>query len=50
VVPLPSREAQTMAMTIHELTTNVAKYGALKADKGRLKFDGAPIGGTIGPI
>ena len=25
VVPLPSREAQTMAMTIHELTTNAAK-------------------------
>ena len=24
VVPLPSREAQTMAMTIHELTTNAA--------------------------
>ena len=38
VVPLPSREAQTMAMTIHELTTNAAKYGALKADNGQIEI------------
>jgi two-component system, chemotaxis family, CheB/CheR fusion protein len=38
LVPLPSREAQTMAMTIHELTTNAAKYGALRTDHGRIEI------------
>ena len=38
LVPLPSREAQTMAMTIHELTTNAAKYGALRTDNGRIEI------------
>jgi hypothetical protein len=27
-----------MAMTIHELTTNAAKYGALKADNGQIEI------------
>lgn len=35
---LPSREAQTMAMTIHELTTNAAKHGALRTDNGRIEI------------
>lgn len=38
MVPLPSHEAQTMAMTIHELTTNAAKYGALKAENGQIEI------------
>jgi two-component system, chemotaxis family, CheB/CheR fusion protein len=27
-----------MAMTIHELTTNAAKYGALRSDNGRIEI------------
>ena len=27
-----------MSMTIHELTTNAAKYGALKADQGQIEI------------
>ncbi|MGA7383456.1 MAG: HWE histidine kinase domain-containing protein [Methylocella sp.] len=37
-VSLPAREAQVMAMTIHELTTNAAKYGALRTDDGRVEI------------
>lgn len=37
-VHLSSREAQTMGMTIHELTTNAAKYGALKVEKGMIEI------------
>lgn len=37
-VRLSPRDAQTMAMTIHELTTNAAKYGALKAESGRIEI------------
>lgn len=32
------RDAQTMSMTIHELTTNAAKYGALKVDQGQIEI------------
>ncbi|TLG79074.1 HWE histidine kinase domain-containing protein [Methylocystis sp. B8] len=35
-VALSPRDAQAMGMTVHELTTNAAKYGALKAVKGRI--------------
>jgi PAS domain S-box-containing protein len=38
LVVLPPREAQTMAMTIHELTTNAAKYGALRSDNGHIEI------------
>jgi two-component sensor histidine kinase/PAS domain-containing protein len=38
LVVLPPREAQTMAMTIHELTTNAAKYGALRSDNGQIEI------------
>jgi len=38
LVSLPAREAQAMAMTIHELTTNAAKYGALRTDNGRVEI------------
>ncbi len=37
-VHLSQRDAQTMAMTIHELATNAAKYGALKAERGRIEI------------
>jgi two-component sensor histidine kinase len=37
-VHLPPREAQSMAMAVHELTTNAVKYGALKADNGRIEI------------
>lgn len=38
MVCLAPRNAQTMGMTIHELTTNAAKYGALKIEKGRIEI------------
>ena len=47
-VALSPRDAQAMGMTIHELTTNAAKHGALKAEKGRIEIswrvDGAKGG------
>jgi two-component sensor histidine kinase/PAS domain-containing protein len=36
-VRLAPRDAQAMAMTIHELTTNAAKYGALSVDSGHVE-------------
>jgi PAS domain S-box-containing protein len=38
VVQLPPREAQAMALAVHELTTNAAKYGALAAENGRIEI------------
>lgn len=38
LVCLSPRDAQTMGMTVHELTTNAAKYGALKVEKGRIEI------------
>lgn len=37
-VRLLPREAQAIAMAIHELTTNAAKYGALNAANGRIEI------------
>jgi two-component sensor histidine kinase/PAS domain-containing protein len=37
-VSLSPRDAQAMGMTVHELTTNAAKHGALKAGKGRIEI------------
>jgi two-component sensor histidine kinase/PAS domain-containing protein len=36
-VRLSPRAAQAIAMTIHELTTNAAKYGALSVDSGHVE-------------
>ncbi|MEX2642782.1 MAG: PAS domain S-box protein [Acetobacterales bacterium] len=37
VLPLSPKGAQTMALTLHELATNAAKYGALSGDAGQLR-------------
>ncbi len=35
-VPLPPRQALSMALTLHELATNAAKYGALSVGEGHI--------------
>ncbi|WP_322514676.1 HWE histidine kinase domain-containing protein [Rhodopseudomonas palustris] len=37
-VPLGSRSALSLALLLHELTTNAAKYGALANDSGRVQI------------
>ena len=37
-VRLPPKDAQPIAMAVHELTTNAAKHGALKAEQGRVEI------------
>ena len=34
---IPARNAQTLALVVHELATNAAKYGALSASSGRIE-------------
>lgn len=36
---IPARLTLPFAMSLHELSTNAAKYGALTADKGRIAID-----------
>lgn len=38
-VLLPPNIAQTLALAIHELVTNAAKYGALSVDDGRIQIN-----------
>src|SRR5262249_41366936 len=38
VVSLPPATAQTIALALHELATNAAKYGALSRDTGRVEL------------
>jgi two-component sensor histidine kinase len=35
---LPPATAQTIALVLHELVTNAAKYGALSADDGHVEL------------
>jgi PAS domain S-box-containing protein len=35
---LPARSALTLALAVHELATNAAKYGALSRDQGRIEI------------
>lgn len=37
-VMLPAAIAQTIALALHELVTNAAKYGALSVDQGRIRI------------
>jgi PAS domain S-box-containing protein len=45
-IVLKSEAGQAMAMVLHELTTNAAKYGALSIEKGRvsIRWDQRPNG------
>lgn len=46
-VPLSVDVAQALAMTLHELTTNAAKYGALSRPTGRLDVTWRHEGGEV---
>jgi two-component sensor histidine kinase len=37
-MPLPPKPALAIALAVHELATNAAKYGALSNDKGRVSI------------
>ena len=43
---LAPRSALAIAMALHELATNAAKYGALSNDRGRIFVDWTPAGGN----
>ena len=42
-VVLRPRAVLTLAMAVHELTTNAAKYGALSAPSGRVEVQWSPV-------
>ncbi len=46
-VSLEPRTAQTLALAIHELATNAAKYGALSTKQGRVALTWQVQGGTL---
>ncbi len=45
-IDLPSASVQTLALALHELLTNAAKYGALSTPEGRLAVSWKVIGET----
>jgi PAS domain S-box-containing protein len=46
-IVLQPAAAQTLALVLHELVTNAAKYGALSSDSGKVKLDWKSDGRTI---
>jgi PAS domain S-box-containing protein len=46
-VLLPPAVAQTLALALHELVTNAAKYGALSSDSGRIRIAWATQQGQL---
>lgn len=46
-VPLSSTALTSLALLLHELTTNAAKYGALATPHGRLSVDVAAVDDTL---
>jgi len=47
IVVLPPATAQTIALALHELVTNAAKYGALSAETGRVDLTWRLEGGRL---
>ena len=48
-VLLPARDAVTLALLIHELATNAAKYGSWSTDQGRVEISWQPTVRDGGP-
>jgi len=46
-VILPPDKAQALALSLHELATNAAKYGALSQDSGRIAIDWQMAGNML---
>jgi two-component sensor histidine kinase len=49
-IRLAPRSALTVAMALHELATNAAKYGALSTDRGEVQIDWISANGVDGPF
>jgi PAS domain S-box-containing protein len=43
---LPPELAQSMALALHELATNAAKYGALSIPEGKIRIEWKPVGAS----
>ncbi|HEY0011731.1 MAG TPA: PAS domain-containing protein [Allosphingosinicella sp.] len=46
-VPIPPKAAVSLALTVHELTTNAVKYGALSAPAGRVSVQWSVANGRL---